>query len=137
MLEKVFVYGSLRKDMFNYNRLLKGKVKHSEIGMIKGSLYHLENKGYPAIIEGEELIVGEVMEFYNFKEVLLELDELEGFEYGDIDSEYLREEVEVVLKNGNREKCYFYKYNEKAKENKEDSLLRVSINDWKEYMEIN
>ncbi|MDO7206109.1 gamma-glutamylcyclotransferase [Paraclostridium bifermentans] len=48
LVKKIFVYGSLRSDMFNYNIYLNGKVKSSKKGYINGNLYHLDNKRLPS-----------------------------------------------------------------------------------------
>ncbi|MGL4873397.1 MAG: gamma-glutamylcyclotransferase family protein [Clostridium sp.] len=134
MLKKVFVYGSLRENMFNYNRLLKGKVSKVQMGKITGELFHIENKGYPAVIEGNEWIVGELMTIKDFDETLKILDHLEGYVDGDNNCEYLREVVQITLENGQIEEAYFYGYNKDAKRNGKDVLVKVSGNDWKEYM---
>lgn len=130
LTEKVFVYGSLRSGMFNYEKLLKGKVKGLESGTVCGKLFHIENKGYPAVICGDSKIVGELMELKDFKKTLRELDELENYNEEDNNSEYIREVVEVSLENGTKEKAYFYKYNKKADINKKDKLLKVNSGDW-------
>ncbi|MGL5649727.1 MAG: gamma-glutamylcyclotransferase family protein [Clostridium sp.] len=134
MLKKVFVYGSLRENMFNYDRLLKGKVEKVEEGKIKGELFHIENKGYPAVIKGDEWIIGELMTIKDFEKNLEILDHLEGYVDGDENCEYLREIVKIILSNDEVEEAYFYRYNREAKRNKNDVLVKVSGNDWKEYM---
>ncbi len=130
LVNKVFVYGSLRSGMFNYEKLLNGKVKGVDKGTICGELFHIENKGYPAVICGDEEVAGELMEFKDFEKTLVELDELENFKELDNNSEYLREIVEVSLENGTKEKAYFYKYNTKSILNRKDKLLKVNSGDW-------
>lgn len=130
LIEKVFVYGSLRSGMFNYDKLLQGKVKEFKTGTIKGELFHIENKGYPAVIDGNENIVGELMDLNNFNSTLDNLDELENYKPNDDNSEYLREIVEVSLEDGSTEKAYFYKYNNKSINNKDDILTKVNTGDW-------
>lgn len=130
LVDKVFVYGSLRSGMFNYGKLLKGKVKGLEKGTIRGELFHIENKGYPAVICGDENIAGELMSFENFVGTLEELDELENFKESNENSEYLREVVEVSLEDGAKEIAYFYKYNTNSIMNKNDKLLKVNSGDW-------
>ncbi len=135
MLEKIFVYGSLRSDMFNYNKLLKGKTSKVNKGTIKGQLFHLENKGYPAVITGENTIYGELMELKDFKQTLKELDELENYTDNEgIECEYLRREVEVQLEDNSIEKAYYYEYNTGSNKNSEDNLIPVNHGDWKEFM---
>ncbi|MEG1004440.1 gamma-glutamylcyclotransferase family protein [Clostridium sp.] len=129
-MKKVFVYGSLRDGMFNYDKFLQGKVKKTTPGTIKGDLFHIENKGYPAVITGDNKIVGELMEFVDFDSTLIDLDGLENYKPNDTNSEYLREVVNVTLDNGDVEKAFFYKYNDKSECNKKDVLKKVSHGDW-------
>lgn len=137
LIEKIFVYGSLRSDMFNYNKLLKGKVSKVFKGKINGELFHLENKGYPAVIPGNSTIVGELMELKDFDKTLKELDELENYrEDNNINCEYLRKVIDVKLEDGSNEKAYYYEYNPKSNINKNDKLIPVQSGDWKEYMNI-
>ncbi|MEG0318844.1 MAG: gamma-glutamylcyclotransferase, partial [Niameybacter sp.] len=75
-MEKIFVYGSLRQDFWNYDKVLKNRVCHIEQGTIKGSMYHLP-AGYPAVISGTDDIHGEVMTMSQHK-LLKSLDFLEG-----------------------------------------------------------
>lgn len=135
LIEKIFVYGSLRSDMFNYDKLLKGKVAKVDKGTVKGELFHIENKGYPAVIPGNSIIKGEIMELKNFEKSLVELDELENYtEDNNINCEYLRKVVDVELENGEIEKAYYYEYNPKADINSKDELILVEHGDWKKYM---
>ena len=75
-MEKIFVYGSLLKDFWNHDRVLKHRVRSIEKGTIKGELYHLP-AGYPAIISGENLIYGEICTLTHHKH-LKSIDLLEG-----------------------------------------------------------
>ena len=135
LIQKIFVYGSLRSDMFNYDKLLKGKVSKVYKGAVYGSLFHIENKGYPAVIPGSSVIKGEIMELINFEKSLVELDDLENYtEDNNLNCEYLRKVVDVELENGEIEKAYYYEYNPKADINGEDRLISVAHGDWKKYM---
>lgn len=135
LVDKIFVYGSLRSDMFNYNKLLNGKVLNVFKGKINGELFHIENKGYPAVIPGNNVIVGELMELKHFNETLKSLDKLENYtEDNNINCEYLRKLIEVELEDGNKQKAYYYEYNPKANINIDDELIPVPSGDWKKYM---
>lgn len=135
LVNKIFVYGSLRSDMFNYKKLLEGKVSNVVKGRINGDLFHLDNKGYPAVIPGNNKIQGELMELIDFNQSLDELDELERYcEDNNINCEYLRKEVDVFLEDGTIEKAYYYEYNPKSNINLNDKKIPVSNGDWKEYM---
>lgn len=84
----IFVYGSLREGMYNYDRYLKGRVLSNTKGYVKGSLHEIKGVTYPALVQGEDFILGEIMEI-NDEGILDELDELEGFICeGHIDNEY-------------------------------------------------
>lgn len=135
-IENVFVYGSLRSDMFNYDVYLDGKVEDTKKATIKGDLFHLDNKGYPAIVPGNGAVVGELMTFKDFESTLKDLDELEAYVEGEEkENEYNRKVVDVTLEDGTVEKAYYYEYNPSADYNKDDKLISVESGDWKEYME--
>lgn len=135
-INKVFVYGSLRSDMFNYDVYLDGKVEETKKATIKGDLFHIDNKGYPAVIPGEGEVVGELMTFKNFESTLKDLDELEAYVEGDeTENEYNRKVVDVILEDGSVERAYYYEYNSSAEYNKDDKLVEVENGDWKSYME--
>ncbi|WP_251711774.1 gamma-glutamylcyclotransferase family protein [Lactococcus ileimucosae] len=135
MLNKVFVYGSLRTDMFNYDKYLKGEVLESYPGKIKGSLFHIENKGYPAIIEGNSEILGEIFILRDFPKNIAVLDEMENFFPDNRDeSEYLRCTSLAQLSDGQKEEVYYYHYNSTAAVNTKDQLIPVDSGDWLEHM---
>ena len=135
-VEKIFTYGSLRSDMFNYKTYLDGKVKETKKATIKGDLFHLDNKGYPAVVPGDGEVVGELMTFKDFESTLKDLDELEAYEEGkENENEYNRKIVNVTLEDGTTEKAYYYEYNPPADYNKDDKLVAVKNGDWKSYME--
>lgn len=57
----VFVYGTLMKGFWNYRRYLEGKISYVASGKTQGLLYHLP-EGYPALITGNKLVEGEIIE---------------------------------------------------------------------------
>lgn len=82
----VFVYGSLKIGEFNYKRYLDGKVLTVEPkrARIKGKLYDMPYKGYPALqVEAlsSDWVYGEVVELLDYETTLSQLDGLEGY-YG-------------------------------------------------------
>ena len=114
-VERVFVYGSLRSDMFNYKTHLEGKVKENVKGTIEGDLFHIENKEYPAVVPGDGEVVGELMTFNDFESTLKDLDELEAYEEGkENENEYNRKIVNVKISEGTVIKAYYYEYNPPA-----------------------
>ena len=55
----IFVYGSLREGFFNYDKYLSGKIsKKMNAKLNNVELYHMPYKGYPAIINGQDSILG-------------------------------------------------------------------------------
>ena len=81
--KKIFVYGSLRTGFFNYNKYLLGKVSEAQVGKVKGKLYHMPHKGYPALLEGDDVVIGEVMTLNDFENVMIPMDKMENY-YGEI-----------------------------------------------------
>ena len=136
--KKIFVYGSLREGFFNYDKYLLDKVITCTQGIVKGKLYHLCNKGYPALIDGDDNIVGEIMEMKNFHLDMTSLDTMEGYVSNEDSSknEYTRTVIKVHNLNTNKfEDCYVYRYEEN---NDIDFTLNsdyISHGDWKKYMQ--
>ena len=77
-MKRIFVYGTLRTDMYNYEKYLKDKIIQSELAYVKGSLHEIKGVIYPALIEGDDMIAGEIMEVDD-DQIFDELDELEGY----------------------------------------------------------
>lgn len=132
---KIFVYGSLRTGFFNYNKYLLGNVSKSELGKVKGKLYHMPHKGYPALIEGDDTICGEIMTLNNFEKVMIAMDEMENY-YGinNPKNEYNRIIMDVELTSGEIEKCYVYYYAMNDKEVFKNHSVYISNGDWASYM---
>ncbi|WP_092318255.1 gamma-glutamylcyclotransferase [Brevinema andersonii] len=67
-------------------------------GIVQGKLFHIADRGYPALLEGTNDVYGEIMAIQgNYEEILKILDDLECF-YGDgiISNEYDRKKVDVL-----------------------------------------
>lgn len=133
--KKIFVYGSLRTGFYNYDKYLKGKVKDAKLGKVKGKLYHMPHKGYPALLEGEDVVFGEVMTIKNFEEVMIPMDKMENY-YGTNDSrnEYNRIVMDVELENGKTESCYVYYYAMNDEEVFNGNSIYVENGDWTSFM---
>lgn len=133
--KKIFVYGSLRTGFFNYNKYLMGKVKDSKVGKVKGKLYHMPHKGYPALLKGDDDVFGEVMTLSDFKSVMIPMDKMENY-YGvnDKNNEYNRIVMDVELLDGSKESCYVYYYAMNDKEIFEENSVYINNGDWKNYM---
>ncbi|MGL5354825.1 MAG: gamma-glutamylcyclotransferase family protein [Clostridium sp.] len=129
---KIFVYGSLRTGFFNYNKYLKGHVIERKIGKVNGRLFHMKNKGYPALIEGDDEVYGEVMTIDNYVDVVKAMDEMEGYKgMNNAENEYNRLILDVKLIDENKaEKCYVYMYNQKDSSEFIENREYLEHGDW-------
>ncbi len=89
---KLFVYGTLRQGETNHY-LLRGARRFPGLARIKGILYWTPY-GYPAAVEGEGTITGEVYEIADYRQ-LEAIDRLEGYLEGSASNIYDRQVVEV------------------------------------------
>ena len=134
MEKPLFVYGSLMQGFWNEEKYLKGKVVRREQGKTCGQLYHIENKGFPALIEGMDTVYGEVIWVKNFPEVVRELDKMESFSKSKKDrSQYLRV-VQPVLIEDQEIEAYIYRYNPRAELNRDDQLKPIPSGTWRKFM---
>lgn len=133
----MFVYGSLMKNFYNYERYLQGFVGQNFKARVKGKLYHLYKRGYPALINGEEFVYGEVFEINFSEEQLDRIDAMEGFiEENSIENEYNREilDVEVFIEDKLEiRKAYVYKYNIR-RQPISDKDIYIGSGNWREFM---
>lgn len=129
-MEKIFVYGSLRTAFWNHDKVLKNRVRNIEKATIKGELFHLP-EGYPAVIDGEEVIHGELLTITQDK-IIKSIDFLEGYFGEGKDNLYIRKKVKVDTPNGIEEGwSYFYVNQAYAKEKGQ----KVVQGDWAKFME--
>ena len=77
-VEHLFTYGTLREGEERASILSKFSKKIWKDCKIKGRLIDLSGN-YPGLIEGEDLVVGEIHHTPNIKETLEKLDGIEGF----------------------------------------------------------
>lgn len=132
-MERVFVYGSLRQGFWNFQRLLDGKVNSIISGEIKGSLYHLP-EGYPAAIEGDGNVKGEVLELAD-DDLLVRLDSLEGYKEEGQNNLYERKKVNVRLKGGKEISCWVYFYGKGNFQHLKEKGVLITDGDWKKFIE--
>ena len=117
-MARIFVYGTLRKGMYNHDLYLKDRGVYCGEGYIKGSLMTITGKVYPAFLpEGQHLVLGEL---YDVDEQTLKcLDELECY-YGEDHqkNEYNKISMDVFDKDGHKNGCaYVYIFNMDNPEN--------------------
>lgn len=128
-MEKVFVYGSLRTDFWNYDKVLKNRVRQVQKGQIQGDLYHLP-AGYPAVIPGKGEVYGEVFTLSQDK-ILRSLDLLEGYMGEGEENLYIRTKQKVRLEDGTEEMCWVYIYVDVKAARKEGKY--IAYGDWKKF----
>ena len=108
-MEKIFVYGSLRQDFWNHDKVFKHRLRKIEAGTLKGfSLYHLP-AGYPAIIPGKDVIYGEICTLSHTKH-LKSIDLLEGYTGDPSIDLYMRVKKLVTLDHNQEEWAWVYVY---------------------------
>ena len=135
--KKIFVYGSLREGFFNFDKYLKGKVSSNTLAVVKGKLYHLSHKGYPALLHGEDEVIGEIMEMKDFYRDIVPMDEMEGYLSSEDTSlnEYTRTVMKVKnLETNQYEECYVYKYEQYNHTDFSNHAVYIPHGDWKKYM---
>lgn len=135
----VFVYGSLREGFFNYDKYLKGKVVSIKPAKLENKIvYHMPYKGYPAIMEGNGVVYGEIMEIIPkiYDETMEAMDIMEGFKgEGNPENEYHKTILEAVhLDTEKKEECYVYYYNPAIDDRFKDEAIFVENGDWVKHM---
>ena len=133
----IFVYGSLRKGFFNYEKYLEGKVAKIKPAILKNmDLYHMPYKGYPAIIPGTSEVLGEIIVVNDYESTIPPIDKMEGFiGEGNPNNEYHKKLLEVELLNtGEKEKCYVYFYNKDKDNLFNDKAIHIPDGNWAKYM---
>ncbi|MGW3492210.1 gamma-glutamylcyclotransferase family protein [Streptomyces sp. NPDC001020] len=105
-----FVYGTLRPGERNHDRLLRGRVRSEEPGLLPGAVLY-EGPGYPyAVAEEGGTVSGEIVtalpEAYG--ELLGALDRLEEYVPGDPRSLYERVARDVTAADGRTVRAWVY-----------------------------
>lgn len=131
-MEKIFVYGSLRQDFWNHDKVFKHRLRGPiGQGKLEGyDLYHLP-AGYPAIVSGTGTVYGEICNLSHSKH-LKSIDLLEGYTGDPSIDLYVREKRPIILEDGTTEMCWVYLYiNEAYVKNKGHYIPH---GDWKKFM---
>lgn len=129
MLTKLFVYGSLRKGYHNHH-YLDGKAIYLGTYYIKGNLYEINGKNYPALVKDDNVYT--VGELYDVLVDFKQMDEMENYNPNNIEkSEYIRTIEDVYDENLQKvESAYIYLYNTNLK----DTLgKQIENNDFKNF----
>jgi gamma-glutamylcyclotransferase (GGCT)/AIG2-like uncharacterized protein YtfP len=106
-INRVFVYGTLMSGMRNHH-LIKPYLKRIISGKTDGILYDLPY-GYPAIIPGNSIVCGEIMELRDPGEALEVLDRLEDYHGKESYCNLYNRIIQVVeTRDGERLPAYLY-----------------------------
>lgn len=123
------------EGFFNSEKALRGKVEKRIKAKAKGKLYHLANKGYPAMVPGEDTVYGELLVIEDLDDIFPILNEIENyFGENNPNNEYNRIVIEVETLDGKKELAYVYQYNDENVKNQKDEKIYISSGDWREYM---
>lgn len=132
-MAQLFVYGSLRKGMYNYEKYLKGNSTFISMGYVKGELYTLQDVPYPALLPGDENILGELYEVDD--RVEKQIDELEGYQENNPQNDYDKIEMEVqMITQDMTIMIPVYMFNMKKEDNRNMLKERISCNDYVAYI---
>ena len=138
----LFVYGSFIEGFFNYDKYLKGKVVEKRPAKLENmQLYHMPYKGYPAILKGQNSILGEIMVINedNYEATMEAMDKMEGFiSENNPENEYNKVILEVEdIESNKKEMCYVYFYNKEKDKLFDNEAIYLPEGDWKKYMLTN
>lgn len=125
-MKRMLVYGTLRVGMYNYDKYYKEHDSFRRNAYVKGRLYTIRGKDYPALTEGDRMILGEIHEVPD--QVQDEVDLMEGFfGEGNIENEYDKIVSEIYDADGtviDHLPVYFYNVrNPRNRELLEDVIL--------------
>lgn len=129
-VNRIFVYGTLMKSFENYKTYLEGQISRVIPGRTYGLLYHLP-EGYPALLPGNGIIVGEVMEPVD-RNLLQALDKLEDYDECSDSNLYVREIRSISTEVGEM-LCWVYVYTDEGYAKKNGIL--VPNGNWRDFME--
>lgn len=108
LTENFFVYGTLKVGGHFGNSFDRVR-ESSEPAVLSG--YDLFNLGwFPTIKKGAGKVIGEVHTYKNFKEVLSNFDNIEGYGGNPEQSLFLRKEAEVETASGKKVSAIVYEF---------------------------
>lgn len=106
----LFVYGTLRNGLGNYNHYLRDRTADEIPGIIKATMFDIG--AFPAVVCGEGTVQGELMyiKLTDYVDTMRNCDRLEGY-HPDADSNmYVRQNIEVQTSEGT-ERAWVYVWN--------------------------
>lgn len=130
---KIFVYGSLREGFFNFEKYINSAAKKIELGEVKGKLYAIKDQEYPALLEENGTVIGEIITVENCD--FEAIDKMENyFGENNPNNEYNKIKKEIKnLETGEIEILDVYMYNTTNPNFSYDNLIPVESGDWKSF----
>lgn len=128
---KLFVYGSLRQGSPQFATMLAGNILNSEQAFVKGKLYTLKDKFFPALINGKRLIVGEVFDIADDFDFTV-IDEYENYKANDKTNNYYNKELVKVYDAQGAYKfdAFAYTYNLLRPDSEKELGYLIESNDY-------
>ena len=108
----LFVYGTLLDEQNEFAIYLKQNCNFYGKGRFKGKLYDLGE--YPGAVldeKGDNYVCGSILEVKNISEVLIRLDEYEGFVHNQKEPNLFVREIITIETVNERTDCWVYLYN--------------------------
>jgi len=127
----IFVYGTLMEGFGNHNLYLKGKIQSINYGETQGELYHLP-PGYPAMLDGNGAVKGEIIRVMDDNKLMEKLDSLEGYRGEGNHNLYDRRMRNIKDTDGNIIPCLVYIYQD-AEYVKENGIL-IPDGNWRNFI---
>lgn len=128
---KLFVYGTLREGAVSNEKYLNSKIVSKEIGFVKGTLYNIKNRIFPALTAGDRMIIGDI---YTLEDDF-DFSDMDAYEeyYGEGNKSNLYDRVLLpIYDKSGVYKCdaYVYLYNMRADNAKEELGSIIESNDY-------
>lgn len=135
--KKMFVYGTLMKGFYNYDKALAGQEASMVPARTRGRVWHMSNRGYPAIKDGDGWVYGELVELKDFHAVIDLLDDIEGYHGPEsAENEYVRRLCPVEnLETGAMEEAYVYHYVPDDLDTPDNPVIELPQGNWRAFME--
>ncbi|MGL5964245.1 MAG: gamma-glutamylcyclotransferase family protein [Fusobacteriaceae bacterium] len=134
---KIFVYGSLREGFFNFDKYINTAAQKIQLGEVNGKLYEIKGKNYPAMLEEDGIVKGEIITLENCD--MDAMDKMENY-FGENNPQNEYNKVSKEIKNletGEIEILEVYIYNKTNPEFSYENLVNISSGDWREFKEKN
>lgn len=132
-MNNIFVYGTLMKGFENHKNYLSDYIIEERNGWLRGKLYHLPY-GYPAVIEGEGIVHGEIYVVRDIKQLLLRLDWLEDYNQHGSEDMYIRTIRRVTDVFNNLRMCYVYLWSPKRLDELLKNGIYIDNGNWKSFI---